>query len=396
MNSKSLDQKADEQANLDRFSKLETYLSYDPANSALIAEALELAEHLDKWDVVLSLLENAVKTDPDQAEFRAHLGLLLMRLTRWAEAKEQLLVAVKLGLDDININYNLAFCQYYTDSFEEAVTLLGQVPADSTIARDKTLLLARCEHNLGHYENAKVVLAAYLEDQSEDLECRGLYALILADLGEDSVALEVANEALTEEQKPMEALLARADILFGQQEFDFAKRDYLDATVRYPSVGRAWSGLGQMELNDFNFMAAITSLEKAVELMPNHIGTWHALAWSYLLSGEVEKSLEAFMSAYNLDPNFGETHGGLAAVYSMQGENDKAQKHIRLAGHIDPDSFSSVFAKIVLLNRENKVDEAKQLFNKSKNSFHPRLGFSPDTLIKKRIEAMSLKSTDKH
>lgn len=97
--------------------------------------------------------------------------------------------------------------------------------------------------------------------------------------------------------------------------------------------------------------------------MPDHIGTWHVLAWIYILRGDSAQAREALDRSYALDRNFGETHGGLAVVDAMEGKTDSARQGIRRALKLNPDGMSARYAEMLLLQQEGKADEATALVN---------------------------------
>ena len=123
--------------------------------------------------------------------------------------------------------------------------------------------------------------------------------------------------------------------------------------------------------------------------MPNHIGTWHLLAWTHLMKNNIDQAKDAFDKAYDLDRNFGETHGGLASIYALQGNKELAEKHIKIANRLDPLGFSSIYAQMVLLNLDGRPQEAQNLFEKVKNTEHEVLGTTPNKLIETRLAELA-------
>lgn len=216
-----------------------------------------------------------------------------------------------------------------------------------------------------------------------------------SDAGNSEKALSLSNKVLSKDEFNLECLIARGSIYIENKNFNEAYADFKHAVDHHPSSGRAWSGLGQIDFYNFQVNDAVESLEHAVEFMPNHVGTWHLLAWAYLMRDDIDKAHDAFEQSYLLDRNFGETHGGLASIYALKGEKEKAQKHIKIADRLDKSGYSSTYAKLVLLNKDGKHEEAKEMFEKAKNTPNEKLGITPRVLIEQRLQELEEQNNPK-
>jgi Tfp pilus assembly protein PilF len=107
--------------------------------------------------------------------------------------------------------------------------------------------------------------------------------------------------------------------------------------------------------------AARSLLERASTNMPDHIGTWHALAWCQLLQGDLAGAKRSFDKAFALDRTFGETHGGFALVHALRSERKEAEESIKRAVRLDPQGRAARYAQSVLLMDEGRIDEARKL-----------------------------------
>jgi Tfp pilus assembly protein PilF len=107
--------------------------------------------------------------------------------------------------------------------------------------------------------------------------------------------------------------------------------------------------------------SARSLLERAATTMPDHIGTWHALAWCQLLEGDLAGAKHSFDKAFALDRTFGETHGGFALVHALRSERKEAEESIKRAMRLDPQGRAARYAQSVLLLDEGRVDEARKL-----------------------------------
>lgn len=149
----------------------------------------------------------------------------------------------------------------------------------------------------------------------------------------------------------------------------------------HPDCGRAWSGLALLEFNELEFVQAEEHLITAVQFMPDHIGTWHLLAWVYILRNDSISARAALDKSYALDRNFGETHGGLAIVDVMDGLDDQARLGMRRALKLNPNGLSAHYAEMLLLQKSGNPAEATQLVNQVLERAAPNGHESGRTLV---------------
>lgn len=379
---------SDSQQNSDahtRFMRLNRFLAQDPGNLGLRSQTIAAAFAAGAWNEAESLLREGLNQAPESAELHAHAGYLALRNQQYADAQLHFETAVANGLSLPQIRYNLAFAQFQQGLYQQALNSLNAIAAEEAMTHDMHLLLARCLHHLGQREAAIQVLQTLASDKPE---AEGLLALLLHELDRQEDALAAANRALATDPNQLEALLARASTFIEQDQFAAARQDLEYATQVHPHCGRAWSGLAQLDFRDFNFDHAQHALEKAVAEMPNHIGTWHMLAWLCIMKGDVAQAKSAFQRSYEIDRNFGETHGGLAVIAALEGQPKLAEEYIKRAKRLNPNGFAANYANMLLLEQQGKAEEAKALFNRVMETTHPDLGTAPGLLVARRLEEL--------
>ena len=84
--------------------------------------------------------------------------------------------------------------------------------------------------------------------------------------------------------------------------------------------------------------------------MPGHAGSWHGLAWTQLLLGDLVEAERLLDHALEVDRGFAETHGALAVVYARTGRRTMAQEALRRSRGLDPDGFAAQYAQALLDN----------------------------------------------
>jgi tetratricopeptide (TPR) repeat protein len=377
----------------ERLKQLLKYLEFTPNNANLLSDVVTTAIEAKDTDAAKAALGNALAQQPVSAELLAHAGLMYLQLNEHTAAYEALRQAVENGVEDISVTYNLAYSQYQLRDFAGAMKTLAPVLTSDELPKEVAMLSARCKHNTDSLESGIEQLESFLAQRGHDADVEGLLALLLCDNDQPDAALTHANRTLKTSPLNFDALIARAGANMTSRSYHSALSDFTKASSINPSSGRAWSGLAQVAFYNFEFDSALDHLQKAVRHMPDHIGTWHLLGWTWLMKEDYSSALEAFEESYKLDRNFGETHGALASVYALAGQADKAEKHIKLAKKLAPEGFSYLYASMVMLNKQNRQQEAQALFEKVKTTHYAALGTTPAHLVESRLKELAEKET---
>jgi tetratricopeptide (TPR) repeat protein len=192
-------------------------------------------------------------------------------------------------------------------------------------------------------------------------EALGLRALLQLDMGEGQVAAAMATQALALDPDQHEAGLALGTLALWQQRIDESLVLFQHVLARQPQSGRALLGLGQNWMLRGDVAAARAALERATQVMPGHIGSWHALAWCQLIEGDLAGAKHSFDRAFAIDRTFGETHGGFALVHALRGERAEAEESIKRATRLSPEGATARYAQSLLLLDEGKVERAQAI-----------------------------------
>ncbi len=378
---------------VNRFARFIQFLSLDPKNLSLRLDAIELGIESQAWDALRSLIEDGLDQFPTNISLHVHAGMVALRDKKYPQACEhfELVVSSSPSLPQPSVLYNYAFALFYLAEYEKAYSILAGLDLLPPIRASANVLLARCLHHLGKPERAIEALQL-IPAEERDAETQGVLALLLHETSNAAGASEAANRALLLNPLQLDALLARASVEAESDRYDNARRDYIVATTAHPTCGRAWSGLAQIDMRDMQFDKARDELELAVKLMPNHIGSWHMLAWIHILYGRADEAKYAFERAYEIDRSFGETHGGFAVVAAMQQQRKLSEQHMRRARKLNPEGFSVYYAELLLLKSEGRHEEAKALYENVMSTAKLPSGDIMGVLVEQRLAELSASS----
>lgn len=333
-----------------RVARLRDFLAVDPANIELTCELLDALHAQGDFagvDDVLARADATVIAAPGVA-FRAARSHLVHG--RYADAEQALQSLIAAGHGSTAVVHDLAFSQLCQRRADDAARTLSD-PANQ-IERNTAIrvLEARIALMQERHDEALAMLQEALVEAPDDPTVQGVQALALLDAGQTDAARDTAMQCLQSSPDQHEALLAAGTAALWSQDVDAAGTLYARALERHPNSGRALSGQGQVALLHADLDRGLALLTRATQTMPDHIGTWHALAWAQLLSGRRHDARTSYERAYAIDRNFGDTHGGLALVDALDGEIDAAEQGIKRALRLDPDSMTARYAQTLVMD----------------------------------------------
>jgi Flp pilus assembly protein TadD len=208
-------------------------------------------------------------------------------------------------------------------------------------------------------DRAATLIEQHLPRLESDPGFTGAASLALFDMGEVERAGALADASLALSPVPsLDALVASASAALAHNDSVRARERFEQALRLRPDDGRSWSGLGLTSMQDGNLVLATQQLERAVEHMPAHLGTWHMLGWCRLLQRDLAGARAAFLSALERDRNFGESHGAMAVILAFEGARQEAEAAIERALRLDPKGLSACYAGMVLAG---EVDDPVRL-----------------------------------
>lgn len=383
-------------AEQNRLARLVTFLGHDPTNLTLLADALRLA--IDLGDVVhgqqlIDHMKTQVIEEPNVCALAAHVCL---QAGQYAAAGVYGDKAIAGGIEHPAVIFNTAQGHFYSGDYAATDVLLSRLSHESQSPAPLLMMHARALHQLEETEQAEVLVARALLLEPENTDIRGLFALLQYENDNYSPALITAHETLAENPDQLDALIACASVHFHQHNISASRNAWLHTVAAHPECGRAWSGLARLEFNELEFDAAEEHLKTAVQFMPDHIGTWHLLAWIYILRGDSIQARQALDRSFALDRNFGETHGGLAIVDIMDGMTERAQKGIRRALKLKPDGLSAHYAEALLLRQAGYPEKAAQLIDQVLDRTRPDSSDTGRVLMENWLQTHQNKLPDRH
>lgn len=347
---------------MSRVASLEAFADRDPANADLLCELLDqllIEGHVARARQRLGQLSATLRAMPGVVFREARCALMDGDFAMVVALLQPL--AAGMHPAPAGLCHDLALAQFRLGELDDALgvlSLAGADDADATAAID--LLRARILFHQQRLVDALSVLGN-VGANHQGAEFHGLRALLLLDSGETSEAANAAAHALALDPAQFDAMLVSATLALLERRDDVAVPTFQQLIAAQPGAGRAYLGLGEGLMLRGDIVAARAVLDRAVAYMPEHIGTWHAMAWCQLLQGDLDGAEQSFDAAFALDRTFGETHGGRALIHALRGKREAAGEAIKRALRLDPNGRSARYAQSVLLLDEGREAEAQAI-----------------------------------
>lgn len=270
----------------------------------LLAQAVDMHQAGDLLGAI-NAYRVVLQSVPDRADVRSNLGAAYVKLGRFDEGIKEYREAIRLDPDNATYVLNLGLALYKASNLEEAVPAFERVIALDPANFNATLLLADCYLNLGQHEKVIALLRPLDAAFTDNLA----YAYILG-----------------------HALLLSGDQEGGQVLIDRIFK------AGESAEGHLLMGLAYMNAKDYR--AAVTELEKAVELKPDLPQARSLYARALLDSGDQEAAGREFQRALQLNPNDFQANLQLGGLRQRQKRFDEALTYLQRAGALRPDDLA--------------------------------------------------------
>jgi tetratricopeptide (TPR) repeat protein len=334
-------------------------LAADPRNVDLACEIIDqyLAQYqYDDAQSLLNQLDSSLLEEPGILFRQARLGLIL---GDYPIASKNLTQLINNGEDgNVALWHDLGFCQLCMRETQAAKDTVAQAVQRFGESVELDLLSSRIEMIESHFDSALAYADKALINAPEHTTALGLKALALLDMGEPDKAFEVAIACLQLYPDQYEALLVAGTVQLWRKQAEQSANYFMRALERHSGSGRALSGYGQVLMLQQQLQPARAVLQQATAAMPEHLGTWHALAWAELLTGDLASAERSYQSAFEIDRNFAETHGGLALVDAIKGNHVEAEQAVKRALRLNPQCLTALYAQTLLLSDSGMKSES--------------------------------------
>jgi tetratricopeptide (TPR) repeat protein len=288
-------------------------------------------------EAALGKLRRAVELSGDQyPECRLRLAEALVAQGRFDEAEEHCRRVLERDPQHLRAYLDLGRLAYERGQLQEALDHLDR----TTLRKAALTLRAEIHQRLGDS-------AAAVQDLRQAAELR-----------EDPGWPDALVDEVEQLQVGLQARLARADHLLGQNRLAEAIAWLQQFTDDYPDTAAAWLGLGQAFNRSGDFVAAERALRTAVTRAPASAEAHFALGVALFQQGKSDAAAECFHQATVLKPSYALAHYNLGHCWKLQGKRKDAIESFRAAVRCRPHYAEAHVNLADLLLEDGRADEA--------------------------------------
>jgi tetratricopeptide (TPR) repeat protein len=367
-----------------------------------IAQHSQLAEQYlqeQRPDLALPELQKVVALDPDDADARGNLGVLLFFRGNYKDAVPQLRAAVKLqpGLWKLQALLGLGEA-----SLGDSATSRADLEIAFPHLNDVKIKRQVGEALIDNYtakqdlEKAAAVVSTLLAGDPTDSRLLYMSYRIYSDLaGKSMLTLALVAPDSAEMHQVMARELARqnnsteaianyraairldprlpglhtelGDLLFHSDDLSQqaqAAAEFKIALAINPGDEQAQLTLGMIEARQGNMKAAYTDYSRALELNPQDGDACTELAMLLITMNQPDKAQQMFERAVQIDPSNDVAHYRLATLYRKEGRVDDAKQQVALYLKYKEmkDKMQKIFdgMRVLAPPRPEEVHEAKR------------------------------------
>lgn len=324
------------------------FLAQDPANPALLRDAAQAAMQADAPEQARDLLGRLEETGDFGPADRNLAAIAAMRAGEPGDAVRLFEALLAENPGDAALSFNLAWARALAKDFAGARAALD----DAAIAAlpQAALLDVQLMHDAGAFEDAAKRARAHLARHGDYPPLLAAVSVLAMDVEDEELARDCARRAGDHPDA-----LATLGTLALTEDGPEAARPLLEKALALdPASPRAWVSLGLASLAVGRNAAAGAEIDRGARLFGDHLGSWIAAGWAYLLADDRALAEERFRKAHDLDPNFAEAQGSLAVLDALAGDRDMAERRIAIARRLDRQCFSAAFAGMLIAAGEGE------------------------------------------
>ncbi len=345
----------------------------DPKEMVQLHEAREKAHHLmeeEKYNEAVPMLEEVLKTDPDNHSIHHDLASVYAELGRWREAERAYLKTRELVPGKAGSCKGLAKVYFKgTGNFEkarreiEAARMLE--PRDPSIWTLEGDLL----HEQGKMKEAADAYAHAHEAGVQNASMYAGYSSALTNLGQFEKAREMVEESLRIDNQNPIANYNRGVILEKLEVFDESEKAYQRAIVWGPRNILAYENLGGMLEQLGREEHAVSVYLKALEVKPGAAQVLHQLGSLHLKKGRIDMAIPLLEKSVAIRPDYAGSRTNLGHALEQKNELDGAFIHYKALTEIYPENkmgYADAWLRMARLRAEQgKKEEATRYLKKA-------------------------------
>jgi Bardet-Biedl syndrome 4 protein len=300
----------------------------------------------------LALFQAATMISPFNAANLKQVGRSLFLLGKHKAAIEVYEEAEKRDEDatDWELPHQIGACYAHLKQFEQAEECFRK--ANVIQRHDCTFLqLGKLLTLQDKFEAAIEVYLEALEFSPENAEILTTIGLLYLRVGNSFKSFDYLGNSLTLDPRDSRTILAAGSMIQDHQDFDVALSKYRVAAVHSPNSAQLWNNIGMCFFGKKHYIAAISSLRRALSLAPFEWIIAYNLGLVFLSTGQYASAFHFLSASINLKPDFASTYAYLAVCLARIDDFENACNAYEKALAMEQDHIFELNYSITLFNK---------------------------------------------
>lgn len=306
-----------------------------------LAESLRTTE---QWDKLAEWAQRWLEIFPTSAEAGTYLGLALVNLKQFEEAKQVFLKALQRDPRYATAHGYLAVAYQALGEKDAAMKALQSALVLQPAAGYYRRVLAFLQRENGSLDEALASIQMALRFSPGDEDCWELFGELLYQQEKYQEAVDAYRTVLRLKPGHVAATSNIAKALTALGEGAAARQMLATAPTAHTSDAATWVVLGGAEEIKGRFTEAERAFRKALEINPELAEAWYGLARSLLRTNRAIDAENAIRQALKYKSGFAPAWGSLGEMLNNRGDKAGAKEAFEKVVAADPSAAPGWFA----------------------------------------------------
>lgn len=344
--------------------------------NAINGKELDLIDRLIKeklFQEAKERYERLVEKYPDNAGYYSGVGLMNLRLRKYAEATNIYLDAIERNPEELELIVSLGYSYLLAKKWNEALPVLKNAVQQDPKNAEALAGLGRVYAELGVEGKAEEYYIKALEYKHDNQSALSFYAMMLMKQKRFAEAVNIVERLqfeLPDEDWVLNLLkdaedgpvLEVAKNFSNEEQYEDALGLYAQLLESSPNDPARYELLGSMYVNLYDYWGAIAIYEQGLAIDSDAHFLRRAIAFAYIYLEEYCLALEIFNELLELDPEDAESLAGLGRIEALAGCWDIAEQYFMLALSLAPENTTVLGLYADLKRAQGHYCEALMLY----------------------------------
>lgn len=317
--------------------------------------------------------EKLVEKYPDNAMYYSGVGLMNLRLRKYAEATNIYLTALERNPEEIELIVSLGYSYLLAKKWNEALPVLKSAISMDPKNAEALAGLGKVYAELGAAGKAEELYLQALEYKPDNQSALTFYAELLMKQKRFAEAVNIVERLQFElpEEDWVEFLLKDAEDgqvteiakdYSNEEQYEDARGLYEQLLESSPNDPARYETLGSMYVNLYDYWTAIAIYEQGLAIDADAHYLRRAVAFAYIYLEEYCAAEEIFLELLELDPEDAESIAGLGRIEALTGCWDIAEQYYMQALALAPENTTVLGFYADLKRAQGHYCEALSLY----------------------------------